>query len=406
MHRITTLFLFALSVQLATAQATLNLHTASTIQQFPLAMVDSVTHDLSSPTALVLIHLNDGTIHIESVSAVDSITYSPGGAEGTPWIATRSVSNITGTTVVSGGFIQAEGDSPVSARGVCWALTPFPTVADDVSVDGVGTGPFEGELPDLVPGATYFARAYATNGEGVAYGNQVSFTTEVGTIACGDTLLDVRDGSQYLTLQVGGQCWMKENLKYLPAVMGPLDGSASSPRYYVHGYNGTEVDLAMDEGTFNTYGVLYNWPAAMAGAGSSSQVPSGVQGVCPAGWHLPSDDEWKVMEIELGMDPAEADDAGYRGTNEGSKFAGDFPLWTSGDLRDDPEFGASGLDARPGGTRLANGTFIQLGGAGRWWSTNDAGSDVRVRILSYVNTSMYRILIAKTIGASVRCVQD
>src|SRR5690606_7790977 len=241
---------------------------------------------------------------------------------------------------------------------------------------------------------------------GTAYANMVAFTTTLESITCGDTLTDARDGRQYLTVQVGGQCWMKENLKYLPEVMGPLSGSASAPRYYVHGYNGTEVDLAQDTDEFNTYGVLYNWPAAMNNAVGSNAVPSGVQGVCPAGWHLPGDDEWKLMEIALGMDPTEADDMGFRGTNEGSKFAGNFPLWTNGDLRNDAEFGTSGLDARTAGSRLATGTFVQLQGGGRWWTTTDGGGSARMRFLSYVNTGTYRDQIAKTIGSSVRCVKD
>src|SRR5690606_22834777 len=152
---------------------------------------------------------------------------------------------------------------------------PLPTVADAMASAGTGTGAFTVSLTGLVPGAIHYARAYATNANGTAYANMVAFTTTLESITCGDTLTDARDGRQYLTVQVGGQCWMKENLKYLPEVMGPLSGSASAPRYYVHGYNGTEVDLAQDTDEFNTYGVLYNWPAAMNNAVGSNAVPSG-----------------------------------------------------------------------------------------------------------------------------------
>ena len=105
------------------------------------------------------------------------------------------------------------------------------------------------------------------------------------------TIKDARDNQTYRIVTIGSQTWMAENLKYLPSVVGPGPGSKKTPHYYVYGYNGTNVTDAKATANYNTYGVLYNWPAAMNGAASSTTNPSGVQGVCPDGWHLPSDAE-------------------------------------------------------------------------------------------------------------------
>jgi len=117
---------------------------------------------------------------------------------------------------------------------------------------------------------------------------------------------DSRDGNEYKTVTIGSQVWMAENLAYLPEVHNST--SDSGPHYYVYGYDGTEVTEAKayehtpgdnDEYSpggapikvYETYGVLYNWPAAIT--------------ACPEGWHLPSDAEWKQLEMYLGMSEEE-----------------------------------------------------------------------------------------------------
>ena len=108
----------------------------------------------------------------------------------------------------------------------------------------------------------------------------------------------------------------------------------------------------------DNYGGLYTWAAAMDGSTSSSTNPSGVKGVCPDGWHLPSDAEWKELEISLGMSQADADNTGFRGTDEGGKLKETGTAhWKS------PNSGAtneSRFTALPGGLRYYNGTFNAL----------------------------------------------
>jgi uncharacterized protein (TIGR02145 family) len=137
---------------------------------------------------------------------------------------------------------------------------------------------------------------------------------------CDDAFVDIRDRQSYQSVQIGNQCWMKENLKYLPEVSELATGSETTPYYYVYGYDGTDVLVAKSISNFSNYGVLYNWSAAVAGSVGSSSNPSNIRGICPKGWHLPSDDEWKQLEMFLGLSQVQADATSWRGTDEGNKL--------------------------------------------------------------------------------------
>ena len=132
------------------------------------------------------------------------------------------------------------------------------------------------------------------------------------------TVTDI-DGNTYRTVRIGDQIWMQENLR----VTHYADGTAVP---FVE--NSTNWDaLEWDDKAYcwydnsvankDIYGGLYTWAAAMNGELSSEANPSGMQGVCPNGWHLPSDSEWKQLEMYLGMSQSEADSENYRGINEG-----------------------------------------------------------------------------------------
>jgi len=96
-----------------------------------------------------------------------------------PVLTTASATNITATSAVSGGNVTSEGGNAVTARGVCWSRSANPSVAfpDSTTVDGNGPGQFTSNIDGLVPDKTYHIRAYATNPEGTAYGQDISFTT-------------------------------------------------------------------------------------------------------------------------------------------------------------------------------------------------------------------------------------
>ena len=104
----------------------------------------------------------------------------------------------------------------------------------------------------------------------------------------GATTVTDFDGNIYNTVQIGQQCWMKENLRTIHYSNGtyiPLGSSTSTTTAYRYYPNN-------DQSNVSTYGYLYNWKAVMGDSSSSSRNPSGVLGICPIGWHVPSDSEW------------------------------------------------------------------------------------------------------------------
>jgi len=94
-----------------------------------------------------------------------------------PTVTTDEATNIAQTTATSGGNVTDDGGADVTARGVCWSISSNPTLADSYTTDGTGTGAFVSSLTGLSQNTNYYVRAYATNSEGTAYGNEVSFTT-------------------------------------------------------------------------------------------------------------------------------------------------------------------------------------------------------------------------------------
>lgn len=95
-----------------------------------------------------------------------------------PTLSTVAVSGISEIAAVSGGTIVSDGGSAIVSKGVCWSTTPNPTITGNKTNDGSGSGAYVSNLSGLTPGTTYFVRAYATNGAGTGYGQQISFTTD------------------------------------------------------------------------------------------------------------------------------------------------------------------------------------------------------------------------------------
>ena len=128
---------------------------------------------------------------------------------GLPTVTTSAVSSITPTGATSGGNVTADGNSPVTARGICWSTSPNPSLANNVTDNGTGLGTFISTINGLTPSTTYYIRAYATNSVGTAYGNAISFTTAAPPC---NPVTDI-DGNTYLVVRLGSQCWMRENLR-------------------------------------------------------------------------------------------------------------------------------------------------------------------------------------------------
>jgi uncharacterized protein (TIGR02145 family) len=185
------------------------------------------------------------------------------------------------------------------------------------------------------------------------------------------TFTDPRNGSEYSWIKIGDQIWMAENLNY-PA-------SEGSWCYENQGKNCT------------VYGRLYNWEAA--------------QHVCPEGWRLPSDDEWKKLEMGIGLSQADANGIGPRGVNTGGKLKENGRL-----LWRDPNTGASNeyeFNALPGGFRSDDGVFYSVGYAGYWWCSTDTNTiSAWGRDLHHTHSSINRNLNSKKYAFSIRCIKE
>ena len=107
----------------------------------------------------------------------NEVVFNTGQGAMTPFISTTLTTGITQTTATSGGNVVADGGSPVTVRGVCWSATPYPTIENSKTENGIGTGTFTSSLTGLTPNTTYYIRAYATNEIGTSYGNEITFTT-------------------------------------------------------------------------------------------------------------------------------------------------------------------------------------------------------------------------------------
>jgi len=220
------------------------------------------------------------------------------------------------------------------------------------------------------------------------------------------------DNKSYKIVKIGDQWWMAENLAWLPFVSYPVSGSYTDPFYYVLDYRGIDISEAKATPNYSTYGVLYNWPAAMNGKASSNQVPSGVQGACPSGWHLPSKAEWEILENYM-----IANGYNFDGTTTENKIAKSlaatiiFQNWeqyppgvVSNDISLNNKSGFNGL---PGGYRTSNGTFNGPGGDGYWWSSTEYFSkDAYIRYLDGYSIKLLERKPYKKDGYSVRCIRN
>lgn len=295
-----------------------------------------------------------------------------------PTVTTNQISSITQTTATGGGNVTSDGNLTVTARGVCWSTSSSPTTANSKTTNGTGTGSFTSSITGLSSNTTYYVRAYATNGAGTAYGNQISITT---TSNSGGTVTDI-DGNVYNTVTIGTQVWMAENLKTTKyndgtSIPNVTDNTAwknlATPGYCWYNNLATYKD---------TYGALYNWFAVNTGK------------LAPTGWHVATDAEWTTLTTFLGGESVAGGKLKETGTTHWQINTG--------------ATNSSGFTALPGGIRYSGGLFVGVGYNGNWWSSTDYGAGDYAWIRYLYNDSAYvmRGYFYKLDGYSVRCVRD
>ena len=253
-------------------------------------------------------------------------------------------------------------------------------------------------MTDFTDGTVYYVRAYATNSAGTAYGEEKSFNT----LSCGNTLTDY-DKNVYNIVRIGEQCWMKENLRTTKYADGtPIDqGNSSSTTVAYWYYPNNEASNKA------TYGLLYNWKAVMRNSSSSSANPSGVQGICPIGWHVPSDEEWTQL-----TDYVRSQSQYVCGSNRSicKALASNKGWYEWGETcfigNDQGTNNATGFSALPAGS-YSNGSFGLTGGETNFWGATESNSETSCSLqLFLLNEDACVTYWPQSCGCSVRCLRD
>lgn len=368
----------------------------------------------------------------------------------------RLISNITPPTVVTllrqnnpggvydlvFGAVTDNGGSAITNRGVEWSLSSdlsnATAVANNFTGDGLGR--FSCQVTGVTSGTTFYVRAYAINSDGyIGYGRIITLTMPGSTpgpgstTSCGvssvranetggnGTITAVRDhqNNSYAVVQIGNQCWLKENMRCTtspttgvnmvenPAVQANMSATVRRAYYY----DNNPANAA------NGYGLLYNWPAAMDGS-----TTAGARGICPEGWHLPTDAEWTTLMntavsiYQPGVTPSPA--FSTAGANRGENTAISAMLSGGMDWRTDDSGEATpgnyshalrnvtGFIAVPAGV-YNRGGFDFRGQGVRYWSSSPYGSrSAWVRVWDYPAAGVLRGYDYKEDAIAVRCLRN
>jgi uncharacterized protein (TIGR02145 family) len=315
-----------------------------------------------------------------------------------PEVTTSMVTSIFVDRAICGGSVVSEGGGAVVNRGIAYGTSSNPTISGSVIVNGSGLGTYNSTITGLTALTSYFVRAYATNSVGTAYGNEVSFSTPpIPAFACGTSTVSDVDGNSYNIVQIGAQCWMQSNLKvskYRNGDVVPTELSnanwqnATSGSYSI--YNNNPVNDAL-------YGKLYNHYAVTDN-----------RGLCPTGWHVPTDGEWNILVQYLDPNADITFSANYQSVVAGNALLSTLTQPTPGGWVSTPgtaSTNSSGFTALPGGRRDGNGDFGIVSDHGYWWTSSLSTYGAWYRAL-YHSGLVVRGSTGRTFGFSVRCLRD
>jgi uncharacterized protein (TIGR02145 family)/uncharacterized repeat protein (TIGR02543 family) len=298
----------------------------------------------------------------------------------TGWTGSNGTTQQTGVTIPQG----STGDKSYAAN---WTAVSY-TLTTNVSPAGGGTvsrnpnqtAPYSCGTSVTVmatPASGYVFTGWSGVATSTSASVSVTMNSDLTLTANFEKILvpftDSRNNITYNTVKIGNQRWMKENLNY------------TTGNSWCYGNSNANCDK---------YGRLYDWKTAMAGSTSSNMNPSGVRGVCPVGWHLPSRQEWTELATFAG------------GSSTAGKYLKSTTGWTaySGIVNED----TYGFSALPGGFRNTGGNFAYAGNDGNWWTATeiDAGRTYSRRMIYNVDRVDEDTDDYKEYGFSVRCVQD
>jgi len=324
---------------------------------------------------------SSGSVFYSSQATFQTASFTPAA------LVTSPPTGVTATGAALGGTLSATGNSAITEWGVCYATTPAPTRTNScLQAALTAGGGFSLSVTGLSAGTRYYARAFATNSAGTAYGNEVTFLTESGSLAC-PAVQDV-DGNSYNSVRIAERCWTQTNLRttrYRNGDLIPLDDSGGTTGIaggttWSARTTGSRTVYANNATNLAIYGYLYN--------GYTVRDP---RGVCPAGWRVPTFPEWDALRTALG----------------GRNVAGAAMKATTGWRFNTGSTNQSGLTLLPAGirgTQLFNG----LGQLTDLWSSTLREGNEDLLTLSVADNSPEALnaIGPLNIGASIRCTQN
>ncbi len=304
-----------------------------------------------------------------------------------PVLFTSPVKYISDTSACCGGVIESAGGSYISEQGICWGTEPAPTTATNCISAEMDDSTFISCISGLKSNTLYYVRAYAINGAGIGYGDEVSFKTlsensEFNETLTYGTVSDV-DGNEYRTITIGLQTWMAENLRA------------------THYRNGDRIESssADDQCYVAKYGRLYWW----------NEVTDS-RNICPEGWHVPTFSDWTVLENYLiangyNYDSSTSDNKIAKSLASASGWNADATTGAVGNTDYSAKQNSSGFSALAGG--LLDSQISRVGEWGCWWTSSELSEPNGWALFmdnNFVNANLSGM--GKTYGLSVRCVKD
>ena len=305
-------------------------------------------------------------------------------------VQTRSVASIGHESANVFGVISPSFVAGTTAYGICYGLTPNPTI-DGTFTAGANidpaTGGFSCIITSLWHNTTYYVRAYGTTAEGTFYGEPLSFSTLNQLYTISGPVVDA-DGNTYPSVIINAKRWMQGNLnvsKYrngdaIPEVTDMTEWDALTTGAWCYFENNTENEIV--------YGKLYNWYAI-----------NDPRGLAPTGWHIPTDTEWTALTTFLGGTNA----AGIKMRDLGDLWSASAVLATN----------QAGFSAIPGGYGYltytytpADQPFNSIGDVAFWWSATAANTNAAYSLNVNLNNSVTRGSVLKKTALSVRCVKN
>lgn len=307
-----------------------------------------------------------------------------------PYVETMNVSGNQENPVALGGTVLYKGKMPVTERGIYFGNLPNCENTGSKLILGSDSGFFSCTLGSLNEDVIYYYRAFATNTFGTFFGKEFQFKTHAASEM--DSITDI-EGNRYGTARIGDQIWMLENLKTTKLNDGTLLSFVTNDSMWCGPISiKTKFTWFLNDSAYSDkYGTIYNGYVVTSNK------------ICPEGWHVPSDDEWKTLELNLGMPKDIVSGIDMRGTDEGLKMKSIFGWNGNGN-----GFNTCRFNGLPGGYRHALGSFPGDGEIGQWWSsTKDQKYDyLWSRSLRFDKTGISRTNISMQFGCSIRCIKD